>query len=83
MEERIRFAVLAAKGTEVFSDLCAEFGISRKTGYKWLRRYRQFGVAGTRELCRAELRSYFGPDCRRREIGCWPRSDPERFPAGL
>ena len=52
MEERIRFAVLAAKGTEVFSDLCAEFGISRKTGYKWLRRYRQFGVAGMREWSR-------------------------------
>jgi hypothetical protein len=34
MEERIRFAVLAAKGTEVFSDLCEQFGISRKTGYK-------------------------------------------------
>jgi transposase InsO family protein len=52
MEERIRFAVLAAKGTEVFSDLCEQFGISRKTGYKWLRRYRELGIAGTRELSR-------------------------------
>ncbi len=52
MEERIRFAVLAAKGTEVISDLCEQFGISRKTGYKWLRRYRELGIAGTRELSR-------------------------------
>lgn len=52
MEERIRFAVLAAKGDEVFSDLCERFGISRKTGYKWLKRYRALGVAGTRELSR-------------------------------
>lgn len=52
MEERIRFAVLAAKGTEVFSVLCKEFGISRRIGYKWLRRYQALGVAGTRELSR-------------------------------
>jgi len=52
MEERIRFAVLAAKGDEVFADLCRQFGISRKTGYKWLKRYRKLGIAGTRELSR-------------------------------
>jgi transposase InsO family protein len=52
MEERIRFAVLAAKGTEVFSVLCKEFGISRRVGDKWLRRYQALGVAGTRELSR-------------------------------
>ena len=52
MEERIRFAVQAAKGTEVFSVLCKEFGISRRVGYKWLRRYQALGVAGTRELSR-------------------------------
>src|SRR5258708_7577178 len=52
MEERIRFAVIGAKGGEVFSALCEEYGISRKTGYKWLGRYRELGVAGTRELSR-------------------------------
>jgi transposase InsO family protein len=52
MEERIKFAVLAAKGTEVFSVLCREFGISRRVGYKWLKRYRALGVGGTRELSR-------------------------------
>jgi transposase InsO family protein len=28
------------------SVLCARHGISRKTGYKWLERYREFGAAG-------------------------------------
>ncbi len=33
--------------------LCEEFGISRKTGYKWLERYRERGVAGLEERSRA------------------------------
>lgn len=36
MEERTKFVVLAAKGTENFSVLCKEYGISRKNGYKWV-----------------------------------------------
>lgn len=31
--------VLAAQGNVNFSALCREFGITRKTGYKWLERY--------------------------------------------
>lgn len=57
MDERIRFAVLASKGTEFFSVLCKEYGISRRVGYKWLRRYRALGVAGMRELSRRPRRS--------------------------
>jgi transposase-like protein len=34
------FIKLADAGEEYFSRLCRSFGISRKTGYKWLRRYR-------------------------------------------
>lgn len=52
MEERIKFAVRAARGAEVFSAVCEEFGISRKVGYKWVRRYKEHGVAGTREWSR-------------------------------
>jgi putative transposase len=33
-----------------------EYGISRKTGYKWLARYRREGAAGLRERSRAPLR---------------------------
>lgn len=39
MEERIQFIGCHAKWRGNFSELCDSFGISRKTGYKWLKRY--------------------------------------------
>ena len=42
-EEIIRFATLAASGRFTMTELCADFGISRKTGYKQLRRYQEGG----------------------------------------
>src|ERR1700752_3703590 len=36
--------------------LCREYGISRKTGYKWLGRYRSEGAAGLRERAHAPVR---------------------------
>src|SRR5262249_47805056 len=36
-----------------FSDVCRDFGISRKTGYKWLRRYQSLGPSGLEERSRA------------------------------
>jgi hypothetical protein len=38
------------------TELCASFGIARETGYVWLRRYRQSGIAGLVELNRAPHR---------------------------
>jgi len=43
MEERLRFVARLLDG-ESMSDVCREFGISRKTGYKILNRYRQEGL---------------------------------------
>jgi putative transposase len=34
------------------TELCGEFGISRQTGHKWLRRYRELGPLGLVELSR-------------------------------
>ena len=48
-EQRIRFAVLAERGEQTMAALCRQFDISRQTGYKWLRRYREQGVAGVVE----------------------------------
>jgi transposase InsO family protein len=56
-EQRVRFVVAAARGTQRFSSLCAEFGISRPTGYLWLRRYRELGVRGIAERSRKPHRS--------------------------
>lgn len=40
------FVELAEKGEVPFSALCSRFGVSRKTGYKWLNRFRARGQAG-------------------------------------
>jgi transposase InsO family protein len=54
-EERMRFvaACLDEESDWTMSELCEAFGVSRKTGYKWLERYEEFGVQGLRDQCRA------------------------------
>ena len=51
-EQRVRFVVAATQKLRSFSALCAEFDISRPTGYLWLKRYRNFGVQGITEQSR-------------------------------
>lgn len=46
MEEINRFVVLACSGRFTVTDLCEQFGISRKTAYKYLERYAAYGLAG-------------------------------------
>ena len=41
MDERLRFIGSLLEDDETMTDLCVSFGISRKTGYKWLGRYRR------------------------------------------
>ncbi|MER8436550.1 helix-turn-helix domain-containing protein [Mesorhizobium sp. M1393] len=55
MDERLRFVVECLAGDETMSELCAAYGISRKTGYKWLGRYRALGPEGLHDLPRAPL----------------------------
>lgn len=55
MEERLRFVAACLEGEETMTELCAAYGISRKTGYKWLGRYRELGPEGLRDLPRAPL----------------------------
>ena len=43
MDERLRFVARLLEG-EKMAPLCAEFGISRKTGYKIYHRYKDDGV---------------------------------------
>lgn len=53
MEQRIEFVARALSGEVDFSRLCQEFGISRPTGYHWLRRYREEGrLSGLKEQSR-------------------------------
>lgn len=51
-EQRVRFVVTASRQEQAMQALCTEFGISRPTGYLWLQRYRQHGLAGLMERSR-------------------------------
>lgn len=53
MRERQHFITLYQSGLYCMSELCERFGISRKSGYKWLQRYQQSGLSGLLEKSRA------------------------------
>lgn len=52
MEERKRFIHAVMESTRTFNDTCLEFGISRKTGYKWLHRFEDGGYPGLEDQSR-------------------------------
>ena len=52
MSLRLDFVRLAERDGANVSQLCDRFGISRTTGYKWLRRYREKGKSGLHNLSR-------------------------------
>ena len=49
MDERMRSMAALAAEEESVTELCADFGISRKTAYKRRARYVEYGRAGLRE----------------------------------
>src|SRR5215471_2089545 len=53
MDERMRFIVEHGSNELTMTELCERYEISRKTGYKWLERYRIGGPAGLAERSRA------------------------------
>jgi transposase InsO family protein len=55
MEERLRFVARLLDG-EGMSELCREFGISRKTGYKIFNRYREDGLEALCDRSRRPVR---------------------------
>jgi len=55
MEERLRFVARLLDG-EGMSDLCREFGISRKTGYKIYNRYKDEGLEALTDRSRRPVR---------------------------
>ncbi len=56
MDERIRFVSACLSKATNMTETCELFGISRKTGYKWLERYAASGAAGLAERSHAPLR---------------------------
>lgn len=53
MSERVKFIAAYLQCEASFSELCCDFGISRKTGYKWVRRYEADGPSALEERSRA------------------------------
>jgi transposase len=55
MDERLQFVARGLAG-EAMAELCREFGISRKTGYKIFDRYQECGVQGLTDRSRRPYR---------------------------
>jgi len=55
MDERIKFIGRLLEG-EKMTELCREFGISRKTGYKFWQRYKDIGLHGLTDRSRRPIR---------------------------
>ena len=53
VKERMRFIVAYEENERDFSEICRVFGISRKTGYKWIKRFDEEGVSGLEDRSRA------------------------------
>lgn len=57
LEVRQRFVQAAGRGIQSVAQLCRQFGISRKTGFKWLSRFRSQGGPGLSNRSRRPKRS--------------------------
>ena len=57
MSQRLEFVVLATGSGLAFSELCRRFAVSRKTGYKWLARYKEGGKEALDDHSRKPHRS--------------------------
>jgi len=53
LEERFRFIEEWKSEDWSLAELCDYFGVTRKTGYKWLERYESGGMEGLRDQSRA------------------------------
>lgn len=57
VDQRREFVLRALDPNAEIAALCREFGISRKTGYKWIERFKEFGEQGLDDLSRRPNRS--------------------------
>ena len=55
MEERLSFVARLLDG-EAMTDVCRDFGVSRKTGYKIFDRYKEQGLAALSDRSRRPVR---------------------------
>src|SRR5580658_3962555 len=65
MEEKMSFIIKIKERALSFAAVCREFGVSRRTGYKWWRRYQERGLAGL------EDHSHRPHHCPHRSAAVW------------
>lgn len=56
MDQRREFVLAHLRGDKTMTQLCHEFGVARKTGYKWVERFFESGLPGLADLSRAPQR---------------------------
>ena len=57
MDQRTQFIADHLRETQTITELCDRYGVSRKTGYKWIARYLRLGPAGLEEHSRRPHRA--------------------------
>ena len=62
MDQRRLFINAYVRGALSISELCTRFGVSRKTGYKWIRRFEAQGLPGLEDRSRRPHTSPFATD---------------------
>lgn len=61
MDEKVQFIADYLRSDMPFKALCALYGISRKTGYKWVQRYQALGIEGLQAQSRRPHNSSVTP----------------------
>src|SRR2546425_1558772 len=79
MDQRTQFIADHLRDVLSITELCALYGVSRKTGYKWIDRYVRHGPAGLEEASRRPRRSPNQTPERCREEG-EPDAPAHRLP---
>ena len=57
INERTEFALRSLQADVNFTQLCAEYGISRRTGYKWKQRFLEDGASAMADQSRRPANS--------------------------
>ena len=81
MSLRQEFVRLSESKAVSFTELCQRYGISRKTGYKWLGRYRKQGTEGLIDQSRRPKNSPGQLSRTREQIVLGPRQSHPRWGA--
>ena len=77
MEERLRFVARLLDG-EAMTDVCRDFGVSRKTGYKIFDRYKEHGLSALSRRCPVRQEHHRCGSRSPRPGQAWRRAAPPR-----